>query len=252
MNNLLSLSNSAIADIVALALILIFSLVGLKKGFAQTFISAFGTIISLTLASLLCSKTVMLLQDKFNLIDTVSNNLAGTLSNIFGDEIMNTTLAQATETNLNEAGIAGWLVNIIMSMQVNLSVPTDTTLNQIICPTFAYYIVLVIAFLILFVIFKILLWLLGKLILKLHSFKAVKIVDCSLGFALGLIKGILFVELFILIIGVIPIGLFQSLNIEIQNAPICSFLSNINLYALILNSITNSNSVTNIISNLIK
>ncbi len=252
MNNLLALSTGAIADIVALALVLIFAIVGLKQGFAKSFISTFGTLIALVLASLLCNSFATFLQNKFGLVETIGNALPGTLSNIFGEDVMNVTLAQATENKLSEAGVASWIINIVISMQNNTSIPTDTTLNQILCPTIAYYVVIVIAFVLLLIIFKILLWLLGKIIIKMYTIKAIKITDCTLGFVFGLIKGILIAELIIMVISILPIGFFQTLTLEMQSAPICTFLNNINLYSLILNSITNNGSLTDIVSNIIK
>lgn len=250
MENLLANTAGAIVDIVALTLIAVFAIIGLKQGFAKTFVSTFGTFISLILAALLCSSAVNTFQNNFGLVESISNGLQGSMTGLFGDTIMNTTLRQATETNLAEAGVTSWIIKIVLSIQTS-EIPMDVTLNQIICPVIAYYVVALISFVILFIIFKIMLFLLSRFVLKLYKIKIVKKTDKTLGVIFGLIRGILIIELAIWIISIIPLGFCHTLTIYIQNAPISNFLGNINLFSLIINSIANSGSLVNIILGII-
>lgn len=251
MENMMFSALSAVIDILALTLIFLFAFMGLKKGFAKSFITTFGMFLSLIFAALLASTSAGVLQKNFGMVESISNGLSGFLTNIFGDALMNTTLEQATEANMSEAGVFSWVIRIVLSIQSNNKIPTDVTLNQIICPVIAYYIVLIIAFIILYILFRLALFLLGEFIVKLHFFKTVRRADKTLGFIFGLMQGIFLFELIVLVIGIIPTGFFQSMLVEINNAPISGFLNKINLFALIMNSISIASSLPSIISSII-
>ena len=60
-----------IIDIVTVALLLIFAIVGTVRGFAKTFISSFGTILSLIFAVLLCSLVATFLEQSFGLFSAI-------------------------------------------------------------------------------------------------------------------------------------------------------------------------------------
>ena len=145
MNNLLAANMPVIVDVVAIAFVALFAIRGISKGFAKLFVSVFGTILSLLFAVLLCTSVANFLQSQFSLVTTVSKSISGILEKVFGGPIMNTTLEQATTEKLAELGLGDWLSSIILSFASDSSIPTDTTLNEIICPTFAYYVVIVIA-----------------------------------------------------------------------------------------------------------
>ena len=59
-----------------------------------------------------------------------------------------------------------------------------------------------------------------------------------MGFALGLINGIVNLEILIMVIKIIPIALFQDIYLAIQASTIASFIENINLFGLLLGSIS--------------
>ncbi len=251
LNLLLALSTSAIIDIVVAALIILFALMGLFRGFAKTFISAFGSILSLILAVLLASTVATFLQNKFGLITKISDGLAGVLTNIFGEQIMDTTLAQATEENLAQAGVAGWIANIILSIRGADNIDMDITLNQIICPVFGYYITVIISIIALYIILRILLFLIGEIIKKLSKISIIGAVDKTLGLFLGLIRGIIFVQIAILIINVIPLSFFQELSVNIEASVLAAFINKINIFGIIINSVAGIGNVTDFIVNLL-
>jgi len=151
---------------------------------------------------------------------------------------MNTTLEQVTTDQLSDAGLAGFIIKIVLSLQTNNEIPMDVTLNQVIAPIFGYYICLIIAVILLMIIFKIIFYIVGEIISNSKSFNLLTGVDKLLGVALGLIQGIINVELIIMIIAVIPLGFCQQLIAEIATAPFTNFINNINLFNLILSSIS--------------
>ena len=243
MYNLLLANYSAISNIVALVFILVFALWGLVRGFTKTFFSVFGTILGLLFAVLLSSSVANFLQEKFNFVTTVSDSLGGVLTGIFGDELMDTTLREATTEYLESQGLGSFIINIVLSVQADSTIPMDTTLNQIICPTFGYYIALIIAVIGLFIIFKLMFALISSIVKKMYANGIVMRLDKTLGLVLGLIHGVVILELVIMVISIIPIGFFQDIYAGIQTAAFANFIEDINLFKLILNSISNANIV---------
>ena len=63
-------------------------------------------------------------------------------------------------------------------------------------------------------------------------------VDELLGFVLGLISGVIYMELLIMLMGVIPIPAIQSVNAAIAQTKVVSLIHNIGIIQLILNFIT--------------
>ena len=238
MNLLLTTNLSATVDIVALIFVGVFALWGLIRGFTKTFFSAFGTMLSLLFAVLLCSTVANFLQEKFALVTTISESVSVALSDAFGAELMNATLRDVSAGYLENAGLNGLLVELILSMQTEL--PLDTTLNMIICPTVSYYIVLIISIIALFIIFKIIFFLIGEIVKKLYKNRTIATFDKFFGFALGLLHGIISLELIIMAISVIPIPILQDVYSAIQTSTFANFIEDINLFNLIINAVIKS------------
>ncbi|MBR5192472.1 MAG: CvpA family protein [Clostridia bacterium] len=250
---LLASSASAIIDIVALVLLTVCVIIGVVKGFANSFISIFGTILSLLFSVLLCSSMAGFLESAFGTITGIASGLNGVLTSIFGDTIMNTPLSSANQGLMSDAGIGLWLISIVLNVKDNPSIPQDTTLNEIICPVFAYYVTAIISVIILFILFKILFFLLGRLVSSLRDkISFLNKTDRILGAVLGLIQGIVYIEFALMIISIIPLGFFQSIMYEVSNTFLVNIISHINLFHAIIGWVTNSSTITSIITQIIK
>ncbi len=243
MNNLLAANMPLIIDVVGIVFILAFTLYGFIKGFGNMFIKTFGTILSLLFAALLCAPVAELLENLFSLVTTVADKLGGVLTKTFGDAVMNTTLQEAADGKLAELGVSGFLAGIINSIIEGAGLPMDTTLNQIICPTFAYYIVMILSAIVLFIIFKILFKIVGKIIKKLHAVAVIAVVDKSLGLLLGLITGIVYLELAIIVMGIVPVEAIQNIYASISSTAIVSIIHDIGIFQLIIKAISSVNVV---------
>lgn len=249
MNLLLVSWGSAIIDAVALILILLYFISGLKRGFIKTFFSTFGAIFSFLLAVLLCSTVANFLEKNYGTVSSVANWLSGGLNGIFGKDLMDTTLAQATQSDMSSGGVASWIISLVLSLKSSANIPTDVTLSQVISPVLAFYIVCAISLLALYIIFRIIFFLFGELAQKLHKFKPTALIDKLLGAVFGLIKGIVILDIAIIVINAIPLGFVQSIAIEIENTAITSFISNTNLIGMLFDFLFN-NGVTQFIGNL--
>lgn len=225
----------AIINIVALALILICATIGIVKGFSKTFISTFGTLIALVIAALLSPKTASSLEDLLGAISFFSEKVSGTLSGIFGEEIMNATVNDLSIGKINS--IPSWIASIILNAANDGSVDQTMTLSDAITPIFGYYITVAISFIILFILFKIIIFLIERFISKITRIRIVGIFDRILGGILGLINGIIFVQFLIMLFSILPIGFAQNIALEIEKSSICSFLSSFNLFFVIFGKI---------------
>lgn len=231
---------SAVMDGVALLLLIIFAVKGAKKGFVKTFFGVFGTIISLILAALLCAAVAKVLESKFGLVTTISGWVSGKLDGIFGAEAMSIPLSEATEEHLSAAGVSGFLIKIILSIDTS-TIEGDPVLREVLSSVFGFYITAGICAIGLFIIFKLILFIIGSIFQRLHDMPVIGSVDKLLGFALGIIQGAIVIEIIVSLIGIIPIDAVQNLSVEIPNTILTSFLNDINIYHIIIRAISNVN-----------
>lgn len=238
------MSYTTIISISAAGLILVFAVIGLVRGFSKTFLSTFGSLIALICAALLCSATVTTLEKSFGAVSFFTEKSAGAISGIFGDDVLNATVAQVNSGSV--ANLPAWITNIIKNLFNTEAIESTATLREVIAPIFGYYITLIISFVVLFILFKIVLFLVGRLLNKITKAKIVGRIDRILGFLLGILKGIVVVQLLIAIINIIPIAFFQNLSLEIEKSQFCVILNKFNIINLIINSLTNSQFLNNL------
>lgn len=250
MYNLLTSSGSAIISVIALFFVLGFALYGLIKGFAKTFVAMFGTILSITFAIILCTTVASFLESKFSFISSMADSLSSTIGNVFGKETMDMPLIYATEESIKSAGANKLLVKIALSIKKDTIYPIGTTLGQVLSPTFAYYITLIISAIGLFIVFELIFIVIGNIVRKNYKIKLVEKVDRTLGFALGLLSGILYFEAIVLIIGAIPLSITQNLHVLIEESSIARVICTINPYDSIL-SLISYNKISNFVYSLI-
>ncbi len=253
MNSLLLTFNvpSAIIDVFLVILILATCVGGYKKGFVKSFLSTFGSFISIIIAVVLCSTVANFLETKFTLITKISENISNVLIKIFGEELMLTTLKEATEASLTDSSLSAWLVKIVIDVKGTGNLPLETTVSGVVSPVFGYYITCIISIIGLYVILRIAFVLLGDIIAGLHSFVLIGFADKALGLIFGAIKGVIMAQLLIIVIRVIPLKIFQDLIATFEQSVIASSLDKLNLFSYLLNLITQAN-LSEIISSILQ
>ncbi len=244
MNLLLTSNVCAIVDVVALSVIIIFAIWGFMRGFVKTFFSTFGTILSLLIATILAPSVVNFLQEKYLFVDTVSNGLQATLSSYFGEDIMNLTLGEASREVLSGAGLAGFIIDIIISVQTDGAAASDAKVGQVICPTFGYYLTFIICVICLFIVIKLIFNLICEIVKKRHeNGKGFVKLDKFLGFALGLVHGVIVLEFVVLAIKAIPIAFAQDIYLAIQGSVVAGLVEKVSLFNLLMGILTRINVV---------
>lgn len=228
------MATSVIIDIAVVSLIIVFAVLGIIKGFAKTFIATFGTLISLLLAILLAKSVAGFLEENFMLATKLSEKLTGFLEKIFGADAIGGTFGDANEQTLSSGGFAGWLIRAVLSLKTEGTIVDGYPLNEVLSKIFAYYITVIIAVLILYILFKIVFFIVGDLIVKARQFEPVNAIDRLLGLLLGVVRGIVVVNLLIMIISVIPLSFCQTIAVETLNAPFTNIINNIDVFGLLL------------------
>ncbi len=250
MINLLLSNFSATIDIIALLIILFLALYGLIEGFTKTFFTLFGTVFALLIAILISSPVINFLQDEFGVISSMANNVSGLANKLLGKELMQTKLSQATEGSLISAGISGLFIKIIFSVKNKANVSSDATISDVICPTIAYYIVLIISVVALVILIKILFKIISKMVKAAYKSKSVAKIDRILGLILGFVYSIIIIELIILVVGVLPFGITQELYISIQESSFASIIEKIDLLGFVIDKTVNLNIIDIILNTL--
>ncbi len=235
-------------DGATILIICAFIIMDARKGFVKTFFGVFGGFFSLLFAVLLCGSVAKTLETHFGLITNLSARLNGTLSGIFGNELMNTPLSEASTIGSNTAS---WLLKIINNLGVASELADETTIGSVICPVFAYYIIAILGAIILFIVFKLLFFVLGEIVHKLHAFAPIKTADTVLGLLMGLLQGVIVVQSVLMILKIIPVAFCQSAVLEIENTVVLRLLNNGNVFEMIINALLKSN-LTDTIIGLIK
>ena len=224
-------------DILIIAIILIFIIVGCVKGFVFSILSIFGSTVNFIIALCLCKPMANFLNSSFNLESTLVSNFTDKLSNISTDfNIPLSTFKTQTELSshindtINNSSLGGFikklLSNTIKVTPENVS-GTDTTLNNIISKSFATFISLIISFIIVFILIYLILWLISFLSKKANQISDIKFTDRILGTFFGFVKGSLIVLFIFALLSLFnQDGLLSGLFKEINNSTIGGWLYN--------------------------
>ena len=239
--NLLASTTSAIMDMLIIVVVGLFCILGFKNGFVKSLISTFGVFIALLVSVLLCSSVATFLESKFGFISSISSGISGILVSIFGEEIMLTTLNDVTSASLNESNLTAWLIKIIIEVKGIPDIPMDKTICDIVAPVFGYYVACTISVIGLFIIVRIVLFIISEVVKEAHAIKIVGFADKTLGLLFGFIKGVIFCQIAILIIRVIPLEFFQNVYMGIEESFFANLINKLNLFSYIMGTVSNVN-----------
>lgn len=219
------------ADLACAAVLLLFLIIGLCKGFVTQVFNLLGSIASLVLASLLCGIVVKGLNDAFGLVD----KLAVTLSTKFGSAEWLTF--SISEENIRKACTDMMLPEFIANFAVNQTVGmvgSYANLGEFISHSLANLIVSGVTYVALFWLIKLVIFLLKKVFEKLVTLPGLHAANKLLGCVLGLIKGLIVVYVILFFISIIPAGegVMASVKQAVAESSLTAFLSEHNVFAI--------------------
>ena len=200
-------------DIVVLAVLLVFTIIGMVKGFLNTLISIFSSVASLGVA-ILCSKPVASFLDKlFHIVEGIGGKIAGTITGVTpfqtaeanGSPITQYSGSALKESTISENGLLNRLYKLFIEDSATFNVveeggtanyvASDLNITTYIGERVAAVISLVIATIVVFILLRIAVLLLSKLFKAITKNRAIGGIDRTMGMAFGFAKGALIVSL---------------------------------------------------------
>ena len=184
-----------IIDIAVVLVLVIFALIGLKKGLFKTVLSLFSWVVCLAIAIFTAKYVAGWINGIYNFSGLIgggiekgftnSNAFFGTAVSTFnGDKA---ALFSAIPTEIN--GFVRELIHMVFN-SVNLeNVTADATVGAIMGSTLGHICMVVISGILVFIVLKIVVALLSKLFENIEKIKILGGLNKVLGLALGLIKG---------------------------------------------------------------
>jgi len=234
----------AFIDIIAIAVLVIYALIGAKKGFVKSIFGLLSVAIAVFIASWI-GGTVGSLIASISAGEgaTLGSNLANTIGeslSLKGDIFNTVPVGGYTEgviiDALATAGIPAIIGGIIAgAMATALVGAVDLTLSQALAPVLSELLFSVIGFVLVFILSWVILFIVCRIIRKaLETFKLLKTLDTVLGLVFGVVKGGIII--------CIPLTILSSLNFIpgfneiVANSTIVSWIADHNFIAGMLSS----------------
>ena len=219
-----------VIDIIVIAILVIFAIVGMIKGFLNTILSLFGSLASFGASIFLAKPVATFLNNIFHIVPKIGEKIAGSLEGIapFQDSAI---------TKLTGAELKQYLENDGLTFQERIfklfiedsktftlesdAAAADATVTQYIGERVASVIAVVIAVVVLFLAIRLAIFLLSKLFNALTKNKAIGGINRLLGLVAGVIKASLLIGL---VLGILYIIANSTVNEWIENSTVTKWL----------------------------
>lgn len=229
------MSPGAITDIVLVALLLIFVIIGFCRGFVKQIFGLLSSIIAFLVAYFLCAPLANMLNSTFGWTDSLANSISGIFT---GNEIFTMKLsAQNIQTAITQAGLPQFVADIAVNSLG--SVIADLSIAEYLSALMAKYIMIAGCYAVLWIVARLLLTVVKHILLKIVSLPVLNSINRILGLFVGLLEGVILVYVVIFIIGIIPntsfLGVVQT---GIAQSAFANFISGSGMGQWIVNLIS--------------
>ena len=237
MGNLLAVTKwGSLVDLIVVAFIILFCLIGLYEGFIERFMRMVSKILSLVLAFALCKPFASLLNALFSFDKGLGRALGKSFAN---NENLNVEIASYEElvSSLGGKGLPGFLKRALKKVWHD---GDSTTIAKLLGNVVGKYIVIAIAFISLIFIVKFSCLLLKKVLTKMEE-QSVPIIFTNkiLGVALGVVESFVYVYLGLFVLNILPDSFLSGVQRAVSNSGVCKYLTNHNIFSLIFSSMLN-------------
>ena len=196
-----------IIDIAIIIALVVFGIIGLKKGFLKSVISIFSWVVCLVIAVLLAKYVAGWLNGIYNFSNFIGEKISGGLAstNEFFTQAINTysssdALIKAIPSDVN--GLLAQLVKVVFS-NTNVDMTSTQTIANVTGSSIGHICMVIISGILVFIVLKIAVALLSKLFDKIAKTKILG----SLNKILGLVFGALKAALIVVVLNCILVGL---------------------------------------------
>lgn len=184
-----------IIDIVIIAVLVIFGIIGLKKGLLKSVLSLFSWVVCVVIAFMTAKYVAGWLNGIYNFSSLIGNSIAKSLnkSNEFFAQSINIYEASGKDALINAIpndinGMLKQLIKVVFSnTQVDMS--SSETIGSVVGSSLGHICMVVIAGILVFIVLKIAVALLSKLFENIEKTKILGGLNKILGLVLGLLKG---------------------------------------------------------------
>lgn len=225
-------TKSTIVDIAVCVILLIFIIVGCKKGFLRQIISLVAGIASIIIAYYFCDDLLKLISTKFDALTPLTDKLTTAFSK---NSVLATEFNPETfKSNLESLHMPEFIIKAVEKAAGGVE---TTSLAAILAGVVAKYLLLIACFILIFIACKIVFWIIKKIAALFSKMPLIGSVDRFLGLLLGAIKGLLVIYFVLFVINTLaPVSI--ELSQAISDSKIVSFLSKYNIFVYLFNYLT--------------
>lgn len=228
-----NLGSGLIADLICLAIIVIFAIANWRKGFISQLFRAISTIGALLLAYFLAETFVNLANESFNFSGIIADKVQGLLGE------GTAYLADLTEENLKtaiaELKLPDFIADFALQALSGAGTGVFENIGDFLANVITHYIAITIAYIVIFIVAKIILFIVCKIIEKIVKLPLIRQVDKALGLLWGLIKAVIFLFVAIFIVEIMPGDAFATAKSALNDSLLASFLQNYNVFTIAMN-----------------
>lgn len=222
-----------IVDLIIIAIIVLFGIFGLKKGFMQTLLSFAGVLLALILSLLFADNLAeALIASPFgktisNLANNILSGMGGFMTTVVPSyEALVQTLSESLPNIIAEAlahsidGFTGTVANM--------------TVAEILTPGLTNIMMTIISFILIFVGSLIVFSIVKAVVKSITSLPIINSVDKALGFVLGVVKGVIFIYVVFLFVSLLSGAEFMQWFVDALNSSkLALWLYNNNLILIV-------------------
>ncbi len=200
---------SHIADIIAVGLLLIMTLIGAKKGFIKSFFGMISTIGALIVAILFAKRVLAWTDGLFGLQDFFDGKLSHAFSKLNGFDA--DVSAGGVDAALENKNMPALIARLVMKFADTKELAAGTTLAQVVGETLSRLACIAITAVLLFIVVKILLSIVKRILDRwANGTKTASGLNTFGGAVFGLVKGLMIICLLLFIVTLIPTNFISN------------------------------------------
>ncbi len=179
----------SILDIIVIAILAVFALIGFIKGFLNTVLSLFGNLASLAIAIVIVKPCARFFDSIFHLVDWLGGLIIKGIANILPDLSATTMTADEVINHLNtQQGLIGRLTALFVNKDLTYGVGASD-LSATLSTNMGQFATTVFTVIIMFILIRIGILILSKIFDAITKKRALSGLDRLLGLVIGLVKG---------------------------------------------------------------
>ena len=230
---LTTISSGIIADVIILAIVVIFAIINLKKGFFKQLVKVICAVVAVIVAYSFCDDLLTFANANFNVTQLLRDKILGLFGegSVFLMEVTNENIATA----ITSLGLPESLIEVAVNALSNVASDLYSNIGEFLSQLLANYILTSVSFVLIYIVARIVLILIAKLLESIIKLPIISDIDKFLGFILGMIKALILVFFVLFIIEVLPLEPLAEVKNALSQSILGSILQKHNLFTYFIN-----------------